>query len=160
MFAVFCFCIKSIFKRYNGLMRLFLSLFVCLGVLVGKIHKSEDCLDSWWRQVGDSVVICFLLLSVCLSFPVNVWFLFFYRMEDQFAALHENPDMWVLLFQCFPHKVLLFSICAPVYLWSLDLCTPQNYRHPRSSHARHQGHESEAARRGIRGVRWGWQVRN
>lgn len=135
-------------------------LFVCLGVLVGKIHRLEDGFDSWWRQVrGSFVIFCFLLRSVC-AVPANVTIFIFYRMEDQFAALHENPDMWVFLFQNLPHKVLSPPSVLQFIFEILFSAPLQNYWYPGSSHARHPGHESEAARRRICCVWWGRQVRS
>lgn len=59
-------------------------------VVDGEIHQAEDCLGSWWRQVSYGVIF-----SSCYSLEENIkhYFLFFSSMDDQFAALHENPDM-------------------------------------------------------------------
>lgn len=63
---------------------------MCCDVVVGEIHQAEDCLDSWWWQVSYSMIFS------CCYYPeenIKCHFLFFFSMDDQFAALHENPDM-------------------------------------------------------------------
>lgn len=78
--------------------------FSSLCIIVGKIHWSQDCLDPWWRQVRDFTML-FSTVQWDPFIPECKCF-FFSSMDDQFAALHENPDMWVLfcravLSECF-----------------------------------------------------------
>lgn len=59
-------------------------------VVVGEIHQAEDCLDSWRWQVSYGVIFS---CGYAPAENMKRHFLFFFSMDEQFAALHENPDM-------------------------------------------------------------------
>lgn len=51
----------------------YLFSFLYRGLAAGKIHRSQDCFDPWWRQVRDYLAVLLLCSSCCsLMSSVNV----------------------------------------------------------------------------------------
>lgn len=78
-------------------------------------------------------------------------------MDDQFTALHENPDMWV-----FRHvtRLMISSPFTLHYNHDVMCDSPQNHRYPWPSNARNPRDEPEVAECGVCGVWRGRQVRS
>lgn len=142
---------------------------------VGKIYRPQNCPDLGWRQVS-LMLLCrhFLLYKhfLWVLYKMDVWdksrdlvlcgvfqqkYLLFSSMDDQFTALHENPDMWVF---CLVTHLMILSPFTLHDSHDIMCDSTQNHRYPWSSNACNPRDEPEVAKCGVRGVWWGRQVRN
>lgn len=98
-----------------------------------------------WNQSRD--------LVLCGVFQQK--YLLFSSMDDQFTALHENPDMWVF---CLVTRLMILNHFTVHYNHDIMRDSPQNHRYPWSSNARNPRDEPEVAKCGVCGVWRGRQV--